>query len=279
MTYYPKIKNTKNGVIISNLGRFSLADTLDCGQAFRWQLSGSRWSCIIENRYISAEQLSDESFIIYNQTADDVIAFWGDYFDIYRDYGSIMQKISANSIVKQSVDFCGGIRILKQPEWETLCSFIISQNNNIPRIKGIIERLCTEFGEETAFGFTFPSAERLAMLTTDDLSPIRAGFRAKYIIDAAQKVASREVDFEKIKNLPLDDAREELKKIKGVGNKVADCALLFGFGKTKAFPQDVWIKRAMDKLFGGVLPSEAEEYAGIAQQIIFHYARTTKLDI
>ncbi len=279
MTYYPKIENTASGVIISNLGRFSLADTLDCGQAFRWQRDNNRWSCIVAERYIQTEQLGDDSFIIYNQTADDVMEFWGDYFDIFRDYESIMKKITANSIIKDAVDFCGGIRILRQPEWETLCSFIISQNNNIPRIKGIIERLCTEFGEKTPNGFTFPSAAKLAGLTPEDLSPIRAGFRAKYIIDAAQKVASNDVDFEKIHNLQLDDAREELKKIKGVGNKVADCALLFGFGIINAFPQDVWIKRAMNTLFGGVLPKEAEEHAGIAQQIIFHYARMTKLEI
>ena len=143
-----------------------------------------------------------------------------------------------------------------------------------------MERLCESFGEEITEGFySFPSAERLASLTVEDLAVLRSGFRAKYILDAARKVASGEIDLEALKTEGLDDAREKLMTIYGVGAKVADCTLLFGLSHIDAFPKDVWIKRAMAKLFDGELPACAVPYAGIAQQYIFHYARMTKLDI
>ena len=121
--------------------------------------------------------------------------------------------------------------------------------------------------------YTFPTAERLAKLTTDDLAPLRSGFRAKYIIDAAQKVANGDIDLESLKNTDADTARDTLMTIKGAGPKVADCTLLFGLGHISAFPRDVWIKRAMEELFGGELPECAVPHAGIVQQYIFYYAR------
>ena len=154
---------------------------------------------------------------------------------------------------------------------------ISTLSGKIGRIKGIIERLCEGFGEEKNGYYAFPTPEKMATLTVDDLAPLRSGFRAKYLVDAAQKIASGEVNLNNPKNLPLDDARAELMKIKGVGPKVADCALLFSHRQDRAFPKDVWIKRAMDTLFGGELPKIAEDYAGIAQQYIFFYARDTKL--
>ncbi|MBR6564050.1 MAG: DNA-3-methyladenine glycosylase 2, partial [Clostridia bacterium] len=192
-------------------------------------------------------------------------------------YKKIFEILRVNETLKKACEYSYGIRILNQEPFETLCSFIISQNNNIKRIKGIIERLCENFGEEKNGYYTFPSAEKMAALTLVDLAPLRSGFRAKYLLDAAKKVASGEVDLNKLKNMPLDDARAELMKIVGVGPKVADCCLLFSHKQVKAFPKDVWIKRAMETLFGGDLPKEAEDFAGIAQQYIFFYARDTRL--
>ena len=169
--------------------------------------------------------------------------------------------------------------MLNQEPWETLCSFIISQNNNIKRIKGIISRLCENFGENKGGFYTFPTAEKIAALTLEDLSVLRSGFRAKYILDAAKKVSSGEVELKKLKDAPTDGARDELMKITGVGPKVADCVLLFGLEHADAFPKDVWIKRAMQVLFDGELPECAKPYAGITQQYIFLYARETKLAI
>ena len=138
--------------------------------------------------------------------------------------------------------FASGIRLLRQDSWEVLCSFIISQNNNIPRIKGIISRLCEHYQG-------FPTPQELANENIDSLSFLRAGFRAKYILDASRLVASGELDLDKVAIMPIDDARKALMTIKGVGPKVAECALLFGMYRTEAFPIDVWIKRVLEEYY------------------------------
>ena len=170
--------------------------------------------------------------------------------------------------------YAPGIRILRQEPYEALCTFIISQNNNIKRIKGIVQRLCESYGEPLPNGqFAFPTALTMAQLSVDDLAPLRAGFRARYLCDAAKRVADGEVDLEYCRTAGYDDARAELMKITGVGVKVADCTLLFGLHRVEAFPIDVWMKRAMEKLFPDMTADDFGEYAGIAQQYIFHYSR------
>ncbi len=259
---------------------FSLPQTLDCGQAFRFEvIEGEKWGGVACDRYLEIEILENGQVVLYNVTENEFENIWRNYFDLDRDYSEIIGKISQNEVLKKASEYGKGIRVLNQPAWETLCSFIISQNNNIKRIKGIISRLCETFGEKIDGGYTFPTAEKLASLTLEDLAPLRAGFRAKYILDAAQKVASGEVNLNTLKDVPYKEAQAELLKIKGVGPKVADCALLFSHRHIEAFPQDVWIKKAMIVLFGGELPKEAIPYAGIVQQYIFFYARETKLDI
>ncbi len=269
-----------NNTYISGLKDFDLPHTLDCGQAFRWEeKENGTWQGVAFNKYLELEKLNDGTVVLYNTSEEDFGTIWCDYFDLDRDYEKIIETISSNEILKKAASFGSGIRVLNQEPWETLCSFIISQNNNIKRIKGIIGRLCENFGENMGNYYTFPSAEKIASLTLDDLGVLRSGFRAKYILDAASKVANGEIDLHKLKDLYVDDARAELMKIKGVGPKVADCALLFSHKHIEAFPKDVWIKRAMEVLFGGELPEEAKAYAGIVQQYIFFYARETKLKI
>ena len=276
--YTAEFKN--NNVYIHLTDSFSLPQTLDCGQAFRWEeCSDTAWQGIAFDRYLKLEKISDGQIVLYNTTKEDFEDIWVDYFDLNRDYTAIISQISQNEILKTASQYGTGIRVLNQDPWETLCSFIISQNNNIKRIKGIISRLCENFGEKIDGGYTFPAPAKLANLSPQDLSELRAGFRAKYIIDAAKKVESGEVDLSILKNLPIDDARNELMKITGVGPKVADCALLFSHHHIDAFPKDVWIKRAIQVLFDGELPEIALEYAGIVQQYIFFYARETKLNI
>ena len=267
-----------NNVYIYGLPDFDLPHTLDCGQAFRWSCNDNNvWSGVAYGKYLELEKLDDGSIVLYNTTKQDFYDIWFTYFDLERDYESIIVKLSENEILKKACEYSHGIRILNQEPFETLCSFIISQNNNIKRIKGIIERLCENFGEYKNGYYTFPSPEKMASLTLEDLAVLRSGFRAKYLLDAAKKVVSGEVDLYNLKNLPLNDARTELMKIVGVGPKVADCCLLFSHHHTSAFPKDVWIKRAMSVLFEDELPENAQEYAGIAQQYIFFYARDTKL--
>ncbi len=265
-------------IIIEDAKNFILSETLDCGQAFRWTLRDGVWEGIAGGKIRRLAQ-DGSSITIFDCTEEELDSFYKPYFDLDRDYGEIVSAISGNDVLRRATEVAGGIRILRQEPWETLCSFIISQNNNIPRIKGIIDRLCESFGEKTEGGFTFPSAEKIASLSLEDLAPLRSGFRAKYILDAAKKFASGEVSAEKIETLSTNDARTELMKIYGVGEKVADCTLLFSFSRIDAFPKDVWIKRAMSVLFDGNLPECATPFAGIVQQYIFHYARMTKLEI
>ena len=260
-------------VYIEDAENFDVAATLDCGQAFRWEEKDGLWSGVALDRELTLQKI-DNTVILYNTTEQDFNEIWRNYFDLERNYSEIIKQLSTDSRFIEPCKFGGGIRLLNQAPWETLCSFIISQNNNIPRIKGIIDRLCSNFGEKQGNIYTFPTARQLASKSVEDLSVLRAGFRAKYIIDAAQKVASGEVDLENIKKLSCDEAREELMKICGVGPKVADCALLFGLGFTEAFPKDVWIKRIMEHTFGGDLPECALPFAGIAQQYLFFYARS-----
>lgn len=272
------ISESDGNLHITGLCGFDIPKTLDCGQAFRWSCeSDGRWHGIAYGKYLEIEALKDGTVVLYGTDTDEFNALWRQYFDFDRDYDAIIDKISENSILKRAATYGYGIHILNQEPWETLCSFIISQNNNIPRIKGIIERLCENFGDRCDGGYTFPSAEKIAALSEDDLKVLRCGFRARYIIDAARKVADGTVDLNGLKSLDTERARNELMKITGVGPKVADCTLLFSLNHIESFPKDVWIKRAMQVLFGGDLPKEALPYAGIVQQYIFYYARETKL--
>lgn len=264
-------------VIIENVSNFDLKQTFDCGQAFRWNEDADGvWQGSVLDKSIKLYYESDK-IIIEGTTKEDFENFWFDYFDLSRDYSKVIDTISSDPILKKATAFGNGIRILKQDPWEALCSFIISQNNNIPRIKGIIDRLCENFGQKIGSFYTFPSAHQLAALTVEDLSCIRSGFRAKYIIDAAKKVSSGEIDLENLKKCDIDTARDTLMTIKGVGPKVADCVLLFGLNKIDAFPKDVWIKKAMLTFFPNGLPECAKGYEGLVQQYIFFYARSENI--
>ena len=273
------IKYIENNIILSEVKNLNIAQTLDCGQAFRWTKDDNDiWHGIAFGQYLKIKQ-TDDTITLFDTNEETFNSVWRTYFDIDRDYSDIIDNISHNDTLKTAASYGDGIRILRQDTWEALCSFIISQNNNIPRIKGIVERLCTNFGEEIVGGYSFPSAEKIAKLTLDDLQVLRSGFRAKYILDAAKKVASGEIDFAKFSDMSTDDVRDNLMTIYGVGAKVADCAMLYGMGRLDAFPKDVWIKRALEVLFGGELPEATSQYAGIIQQYIFFYARETKLNI
>lgn len=265
-------KYENGNVIITLTDNFDLALCLDCGQAFRWKKGeDGSWQGVAFSKKLKVLQ-EDNTVTFFDTTPEDFRDIWSKYFDLNRNYKEIVSNYTEENL-KNACKAYPGIRILKQDEWEAICSFIISANNNIPRIKGIIERLCESFGEDLGDAYSFPSAQRLAKLTVDDLAPLRAGFRAKYIIDAAQKIASGEVDIDKIKALPLTEAKAELLKIKGVGEKVAQCALLYGFGRVDAFPVDVWVKRIMAELYPDGLPQCVEGTQGIAQQYLFHWRR------
>lgn len=268
------VKIKGKDIILENTEHFSVPLCLDCGQAFRWkQADNGNWQGVAMGTFLEIGQ-QGSTVTFYNTSEAVFEEFWRKYFDLDRDYGEIIKSYEDKNLQAACKEF-PGIRILKQDEWEAICSFIISANNNIPRIKGIIERFCECFGERVGDSFSFPKAEVIARLTVEDLSPIRAGFRAKYIIDAAKKISSGEVDIEKVKALPFDEAKAELLKIKGVGEKVAQCALLYGFGRYEAFPVDVWVKRILQELYPDGFPEKYYNTQGIAQQYLFHWRRSS----
>lgn len=268
---------------------FDLDETLDCGQAFRWEkidkenlgeyadilydsdfdkaYKGFRLNTRLLISQKNIDESSDASQItLHNTTESDFLDIWVDYFDLDTDYSVLKEVFSSDLTMRNACQFAPGIRMLKQDKWEALCSFIISQNNNIPRIKGIISRMCEHYEG-------FPSYEKLANETVESLGFLRAGFRAKYLIDAAQKLSSGELNLDDISAMDLEQARKALMTIKGVGPKVAECALLYGMYRIDAFPVDVWIKRVMQEYYPDGLPECVKGQEGIAQQYLFHYVR------
>jgi N-glycosylase/DNA lyase len=259
-------------ILHKNCLDFSL--TLDCGQSFRWRKNeDGTIHGVAFGKALTIEDKGDTA-ILYGTDEKEFNEIWKSYFDIDRDYEKICKKLSCDKYLAAAIKEYPGIRILRQDPWETLCSFIISQNNNIPRIKGIIDRLCTNLGDNLGNGdYSFPPPEKISQAGAEGLAPLRAGFRTKYILDAAEKVARGEIDFDKINNSAIEIGAEELKKIKGVGDKVAACTLLYGFGKVDAFPIDVWVKRILAEMYPKGLPECAKGIEGIAQQYLFHWRR------
>ncbi|MDR0987151.1 MAG: DNA-3-methyladenine glycosylase 2 family protein [Ruminococcus sp.] len=231
---------------------------------------------------VNAEQ-KGETIILHDVTEDEFLTKWDIYFDFGRDYEKIKSEFITDPTMKRAIDFCGGIRILKQDPWETLISFIISQNNNIPRIKLIINRLVEHFNR-------FPTPEDL--LT--DIAFAKTGFREKYLKSAAENVLSGKVILTEtpksavnadpksaaeniVEKMPTESARSELMKISGVGPKVAECTLLYGFGRLECFPRDVWINRALAEFYPDGFPFISHPFAGVAQQFLFHHIRNREL--
>lgn len=264
----------KNGILLSGAQNFNPFVSCECGQCFRFEKLGSdEYMLIACGRALNIKQTTD-GWLFCDIDEKEFNDKFITYFDLERDYGAIINSFSHDESISRAALSGGGIRIFRQDPWETLISFIISQNNNIPRIKKIIDSLCRLLGEEKNGVFSFPTAEAIANAGTEGLAPIKSGFRAKYIIDAANKVLSGEVSLERIAKIGYSAALEELKTIKGVGDKVANCVLLFGFGYYEAFPVDVWVKRVISKYYGDSFnPSSLGKYAGIAQQYLFYFER------
>lgn len=271
------MENKSGKLVINDVLPLDIALTLDCGQSFRWyKKEENLWHGVVLGKSVDVS-LQNGSLVICGDVDEGDEKLWRDYFDIDTDYSAVCEKLCSDKWLKKAITAYPGIRILKQEPWEALCSFIISQNNNIPRIKGIIERLCCQFGSQISdTDYSFPSAERIAAESVESLAPLRAGFRAKYIIDAARKVSEGEINLEAVAKMPMDDARAELQKISGVGPKVAECALLYGFGRKEAFPVDVWVRRIMAELYPEGLPECTGGVEGIAQQYLFHWRRNVE---
>lgn len=267
------VKSAENYVEIINAGKINLGITLDCGQAFRWKKNeDSSWTGVVKGIETTIKE-KENGLCFYNISEKEFNDVFFPYFDFGRDYDYIIDTLYTDKYLAEAIDSYGTIRILKQDPWEALCSFIISACNNIPRIKGIIERLCESFGEKTLTSYTFPSAEKIASLNPDDFDIIRAGYRVPYILDAARKITSGQINLGSLYNMSVEECERELMKITGVGKKVADCTILFGLGHLDAFPVDRHIKRISDNLYPDGLPECTKGFEGIAQQYMFHLQR------
>lgn len=251
----------------------SLKDTLLSGQCFRVGECNGIWT-VKAGVGVSLRTLTVSQDDLSPITDDP---FWSNYFDLGLDYEGLKTGFSKLSpIMAKACSYAPGIRILNQDPWEALCSFVVSQNNNIKRIMGIIERMCNFYGGGgSGDGGGFPEVSTLASAKEDDLRALGLGFRASYIVNTAKAVLYGDIDLDALRTMDIDAARACLMKVKGIGPKVADCALLFGCHRLDCFPMDVWMKRAMAEFFPNEDKSIFGEYAGVAQQYIFHYARTS----
>lgn len=275
---------------LSGITELDVGKTFDCGQCFRFEpvtdsAHAVEYGGVVGCRYVTVAQDAPDELILTNVSREDYESFFRRYLSLDVDYATVngrILKAFPSGLMPDALRFGRGIRILRQDGWEALCSFILSQNNNIPRIKKMITALCEAYGQRfsDAYGvhYAFPTAKALAAVPLEELYRLRMGFRAKYLADAAARWAGGGIDSARLTEADYAEAEAMLRQIHGVGPKVAACALLFGFGHTEAFPVDVWIKRVLTVHFPDGFPLDAlGDAAGIAQQYLFYYGRYSDL--
>jgi len=275
-----KISFESDFVAIHGITDFSLADCLTSGQTFRWRPQGKGFFGVALGKAVYAEQ-QDDTLTLRGVNPDNADVFIH-YFDLDRDYGAVKAAYTHDAFLCEGMHYAPGMRVLNQPPFETLISFIISANNNVKRISGIVEKICARYGVPVEGGFDFPSPKMLASCSEEELKACGAGYRARFILDTAQAVAEG-YDLDAIAQLPFEQARQELTKFPGVGLKVADCVCLYALGFAQAFPADVWMRRVLcgiygysgknDKQMRAFVDAKFGQWAGLAQQYLFHYAR------
>ncbi|MEI7433414.1 MAG: DNA glycosylase [Methanomicrobiales archaeon] len=259
---------------------FNLDKTLSCGQVFRWVNAGEWWIGIVGNRLIRIRQ--DGEKLTWDGTDEPFIRH---YFSLDLDLPRILSEIDRDPVIHQAIDECRGLRIIRQPPWECLVSYIIATFTNIPSIKRRISLLCREFGYEiSADGepcFSFPTPDALSRAEECEVRACSLGYRAPFLCHVAQEIEGNPGWEDTVRNLPFEEARTELMHYHGVGRKVADCVLLFGFERLEAVPVDVWIERILRQHY--LKPGEKANYeyirryaqgyfgpnAGYAQEYLF----------
>jgi N-glycosylase/DNA lyase len=276
--------------ILLRVRDYDLAATLDSGQVFRWREQDGSWKGVVEKHWVRLTQTRDG---IRAETAVPV-ADWKwlrDYLQTEVNLAAVLKTFPNDKPMRAAVAACHGLRVLRQDTWECLASFILSSTKQIIQIRQIIALLCERFGKPVVVPsdeppvFTFPSPEKIARATEAELRACKMGFRAPYLLAAARRITDGKFDLEQLHRLPLAEAREELMKLHGVGDKIADCVLLFACGFDSAFPVDVWIGRALRELYFPCRRVTAKQlhdfaathfgpHAGYTQQYLFHYMRT-----
>jgi N-glycosylase/DNA lyase len=287
---------TRPGILLPTTN-YDLAATLDSGQAFRWRQQGDFWIGVIGKNRVRLKQTNDGIFA----EADMPVENWDwlrEFLQVDVDLKKILATFPDDEPMNRAIAACRGLRLLKQDPWECLASFILSATKQIVQIRQIVAQLCECFGQplmDRAGGkdldvlpdlhYAFPSAEKIAILTEAQLRSCKMGFRAPNLLGAARHIAERKLDLESLRRLSYEEAQTELMKLRGVGEKIADCVLLFAYGFDSAFPVDVWIERALQTLYfprrrvseKKLLHFAATHFgphAGYAQQYLFHYMRT-----
>lgn len=288
-----EIEFLKDKTCIRDLEEFNPKDIFTCGQAFRWYEEDDGSYTFVTNKKVANAKRENENIILSGVNEEDFLNIFYNYFDLNRDYKKVMEELSIDETLKKAVDYGRGIRILNQDKFETIISFIISANNQIPRIKNSIEKISKMYGEFIGSDanreyYSFPSVDALSRAKPEDLREFaRVGFRDKRIVEASQMINRGEVDIDRISEMELEDARKYLQLLPGVGPKVADCILLFAYDRVESFPVDVWIKRVMEELYIHEETKKTEiatrgrevfgKNAGFANQYLFYYGRENKL--
>lgn len=288
-----RILQVDENIIIEDISDFDLAQTLECGQCFRFYKQDEQDYVVVACKRLLHIKQEDNKLIFLNISREEVENFWIQYFDLNRDYAHIKSfLLEKDQTLKPAIEKMWGVRLLNQEFHEMLISFIISQNKQIPQIKQLVRRISENYGEYLGEingekYYSFPDAVKLLDISEEDYREMKTGFRAPYLYDASQKLGSGQIYGELFNGMEEEEARKKLIEIKGVGTKVANCVMLFSLGYRKAFPIDVWIQRIMEELYyeGKSTPKEViqqfateqyGEYGGYAQQYLFSFARNGK---
>lgn len=272
--------------------KLNLKQVFECGQAFRWtQESDGCWLGVVDSAVVRCWQEGEILFLkqLNTEAQSKDEAFWRNYFDLNRNYEVLKASLLKSSPdLEDALDFGSGIRVLNQDFFEMTITFILSSNNHIPRIRQLVERLSECYGEplhrlEDRTYYSFPTAQALAGATLEELRGLGLGYRDAYVLETAMAISAMGTDFEAIKALGYGDAKKELLKWSGVGPKVADCILLFGLGKSEAFPIDTWVKKTLTRRYqlGSASQKAIENFVeerfgnlkGFAQQFLFYFER------
>ena len=283
-----KIKEDKNRVLITEQPDFEPSHIFECGQAFRWEKEKDNSYTVVANKKVINVAKENDKIIINNTNEEDFYNIWKDYFDLNIDYSDIKLKLNNDDIMKKAIEFGHGIRILNQDEFETIISFIISANNRIPMIKKVIENLSFNFGDKIGEYngkeyYAFPTMEQLAEAPVEIIRDCKAGFRSERIKEAAKRIIAEKDVVYSLKGKSYDEALYYLMTYNGIGNKVANCVLLFSMKQFSTFPVDVWVRRVMQELYVPKTTSDKDirrfaedkfgNISGYAQQYLFYYAR------
>lgn len=289
------IISESNNTIIKSVPDFDLAQTLECGQCFRFYKQGEEDYVVVQRGHLLHIKQIDNDLYFFNTPKDVVEKVWIPYFDLERDYNEIKSfLLSKDDTLKPAIEEKNGVRILNQEFHEMLISFIISQNKQIPHIKHIVKLMSEQYGDYLGEVngekyFSFPSIETLGKISEEEYRSMKTGFRAPYLLDASKRLAEHRISKESFDNLSAEEAVQRLIEIKGVGEKVANCVMLFSLGYRDSFPIDVWIKRIMETLYFGQETTKDKiakfareqygEYGGYAQQYLFCFGRDNKLGV